>query len=166
MFPTNIFYFWAGFYVNWLLIYNYKHQIHDISFFKLYFWPSWVERRFLVWWGICAARLRTACRLCICVCICIYPLDQAGVLQLGERLAINKLVGGRCPPTRGGRRPTHQLAKPPDYRALTPLPLHHWRNATSVKKDFWGLSALAIEKQHCTVPLANSLKYLTFETAM
>ena len=72
---------------------------------------------------------RTACQICICVCtfvcICIYPLDQAGVLQLGGRLAINKLVGGRCPPTWGGRRPTRQLAKPPDYRALTPFPLHH-----------------------------------------
>ena len=41
----------------------------------------------------------------------------------------------------------------------------HWQNTTSVKKIFLGLSALAIEKQHCIIPLANSLKYLTFETA-
>ena len=71
--------------------------------------------------------------------------------------------GGRCPQREVDDDP------PANWRNHRTIALSHRSHSTTLaeyhlsKKGFWGLSALAIEKQHCTIP--NSLKYLTFVTA-
>ena len=170
IFPTNIFYFWAGFSVNWLSIYISANTIFLISAFSNPFFDQ-VELR----GGFCfdeafvlhaLERLAESVFVFVLVFVFVFiPLiRQVCCSSVSGLQSISWWVVGAHnvrwtttqPPTgeTTGLSRSHTVPTPP-----------HWQNTTSVKKIFLGLSALAIEKQHCIIPLANSLKYLTFETA-